>query len=563
MEKLFFDIVIVGGGAAGLRAALEAAESKKNISCAIISKIHPLRSQTCMAQGGINAALNNNTTQGEDSVQSHFEDTVIGGDYLGDQNAIQYFCEEAPHAVIELEHMGMIFSRQENGKIAQRPFGGGMFPRTCYSRDFTGHVLITTLYQEALKNNIKIFPEFFVTNLIIEDNTIKGLLAYDISTALQYQILAKAVIMASGGACTIYKNNVNAATSTGDGIALAYRAGAPLKDVEFIQFHPTSLANKGILLTEGARGEGGYLINSLGERFMERYDHRRMELANRDVICRAIQNEINEGRGINGHVLLDLTHLGEKKIKSLLPQAYTLIFNFAGIDPAKSPVPVKTAAHYFIGGIYANIACETSIKGLFAAGECASTGIHGANRLGGNSLMETIVFGKKAGLSALKYALNNERHQLDYDLSRDVFDDTNKIRLREKGIHYSKIKKTLKETMDENAGIHRSKDSLEKAVNVIGELKEKYHSVICGNSLNNFNYAFFETLELENQLDIAEAVVLACLRREESRGAHFRKDFPKKNNDNFLKHSLVYYCGTKDNAPKIEYKDVHIRKMKP
>jgi succinate dehydrogenase/fumarate reductase flavoprotein subunit len=291
---------------------------------------------------------------------------------------------------------------------------------------------------------------------------------------------------------------------------------------------------------------------------MERYDHHKMELAKRDVICRAIQNEINEGRGVDGCVLLDLTHLGEEKIKSVLPQVYTLISDFAGLDPAKELIPVRPAAHYFIGGINTNIACETNIKGLFAAGECASVGIHGANRLGGNSLMETIVFGKKAGSSALKYIKNNDTQDIDYDSSRDLFDDINKIRSRDKGIHYSEIKNSLQETMDENAGIYRSKESLEKAVNTISELKDKYNCVICRNSLNNFNFAFFETLELENLLNIAEAVVMAAASRLESRGAHFRRDFPKRNDDNYLKHSLAFYCGEKNTYPKIEYKNVKI-----
>jgi len=563
MEKLYFDIVIIGGGAAGLRAALEIKKTKE-LSCAVISKIHPLRSQTCMAQGGMNAALNNNTTQGEDSILSHFEDTVIGGDYLGDQDTIQYFCEEAPKCVIELEHMGMIFTRQENGKIAQRPFGGGMFPRTCYSRDFTGHMLISTLYQEALKNDVKFFDEWYVPEILVEEGFVRGVLAFDISNLQQYTITAKAVIIATGGASTIYNNTVNAVTSTGDGIALAYHAGAPLKDIEFVQYHPTSLAHKGVLLTEGARGEGGYLINNRGERFMERYDPQKMELSKRDVICRAIQNEIIEGRGVDGCVLLDLTHLGEKKLKALLPQVYSLVSEFAGIDASKELIPVKPAAHYFIGGIDTNRECETNIKGLFAAGECASTGIHGANRLGGNSLMETIVFGKKAGENAVNYTKNNEMQKTDFDPSQGLFDDFEKILTREKGVHYSKIRNNLRETMDENVGIFRSADSLSSALKRIKELKDDYNNVACLCPDRNYNYAFFETLELESQLTVAEAVTTAALNRKESRGAHFRKDFLKRNDDNYLKHSLIYYCGGEDNKePRIDFRDVKITRFKP
>lgn len=555
MSKFTYDVVIIGGGATGLRAALEVSKSS-NISCAVVSKLFPLRSQTCMAQGGMNAALNNHPEDGQDTIEHHFRDTVFGGEFLNDQDAVEYFCEKAPGCVTELEHMGMIFSRNENGTIAQRPFGGGMFPRTCYARDYTGHILLSTLLTQVMRNEIPIHSEWHFHSLIIEDKKIKGVIALDMENAEVIEIKAKSVIIATGGAGNLFQDTVNATSSTGDGVGIAFRAGIPLKDIEFIQFHPTSLAYKGILVTEAARGENGYLINSKGERFMKRYDPKKMELASRDVVARAIQQEIDEGRDVNGAVLLDLTHLGEKNIKKRLPQIYKLVMDFADIDCTKEPIPVRPAAHYLMGGIDTNKDCETNVKGLYAAGECSCINLHGANRLGGNSLMETIVFGKHAGEMAALYAQNESESEIKNSPVKEANEEIDKLLKREKGIHYSKIKHDLTKTLEENAGIFRSHTSLTKGLSNLYKLKEMYEDVTLGTSEKCYNYALYEALELRNLIDISHAFFVSAEKRKESRGAHARKDFPLKDNKRFHKHSITHYKG--NDAPKVTYKEVTI-----
>ncbi|MFC1656180.1 FAD-binding protein [Patescibacteria group bacterium] len=555
MSTFSYDVVIIGGGATGLRAALEVAKTK-NVSCAVVSKLFPLRSQTCMAQGGMNAALNNHPEDGEDTIEHHFRDTVKGGEFLNDQDAVEYFCEQAPECVIELEHMGMVFSRNEDGTIAQRPFGGGMFPRTCFARDYTGHILLSTLLTEVMRHEIPIHSEWHFHSLIVEEGKVKGILALDMHTAEVIEIKAKSVVIATGGAGNLFQDTVNATSSTGDGVGIAYRAGVPLKDIEFIQFHPTSLAYKGILVTEAARGENGYLINNKGERFMKRYAPEKMELASRDVVAQAIQQEIDSGHGVHGAVLLDLTHLGAERIKKRLPQVYKLVKDFADIDCTKEAIPVRPAAHYLMGGIDINKDCETSVKGLYAAGECSCMNLHGANRLGGNSLMETVVFGKRAGEVASLYAQNESESKIEKSPVKETSKEIETLLKREKGTHYSKIKHELTKTLEENAGIFRSHTSLTKGLEGLYKLREEYENVTLGSSENCYNYALYEALELRNLLDISRAFFVSAEKRKESRGAHARKDFPLKDNKKFHKHSLTHYQG--DDDPKVTYKDVTI-----
>lgn len=522
MSKLNFDILIVGGGGAGLRAALECVKDP-DLKVAVVSKVHPLRSQTCMAQGGMNAAING-------SVDAHIEDTIKGGDNLSNRAAVKFFCEEAPNAVKELEDIGMIFSRDEDGSVSQRVFGGQTEVRTCYSRDYTGHNAMTTLFTECLRHDVEILSEFFVHSLIVEDGEIKGLNAFEMKTGELYEISAKAVILATGGAGQIYKNNVNAAISTGDGMALAYRAGCALKDIEFVQFHPTTLQHKALLISEGTRGEGAHLINKDGIRFVD-------ELAPRDIVARAIEVEIEEGRGIDGAVHLDLRHLGEDVILGKLAQIHKLTLDFAGIDCIKDPIPVRPGAHYFMGGVSANHDCETEIKGLFACGECSSVGIHGGNRLGGNSLMEIVVFGKKAGEMASKYAKSAEAKSIKTSKRVEILAEVEKI-MKDGSENQFEIKNEMKTEMLLNAGIFRNQGSLSKGLENIQQFKKRADKINIGNDSKHFNMALYNAFELRNMLDIAEAILKTGLKRKESRGAHHRTDFTEKLAP---EHSYIYY----------------------
>jgi succinate dehydrogenase/fumarate reductase flavoprotein subunit len=521
MSNINYDIVIIGGGGAGLKAALESIKST-DLSVCVVSKVHPLRSQTCMAQGGMNAA-----TQG--SIEAHIEDTIKGGDNLSDKKAVKFFCEQAPKAIEELEEMGMIYSRNDDGSVAQRAFGGQTEVRTCYSRDYTGHNLITTLFTECMRHNIDFLNEWYVHSLIVEDGKLKGLNAFEMKTGELHEIQAKSIILATGGAGQIYKNNVNAAISTGDGMALAYRAGCALKDIEFVQFHPTTLHNKALLISEGTRGEGAYLINKDGKRFTD-------ELAPRDIVARAIETEIEEGRGVDGAVLLDLRHLGEDVILGKLAQIHKLALDFAGIDCIKKPIPVKPGAHYFMGGISTNYKCETEIKGLFACGECACVGIHGGNRLGGNSLMETVVFGKKAGEMAAEYAKSVQPKSIKTSKRIEILAEVKNL-MNEGSENQYEIKNEMKTEMLLSAGIFRNKESLSKGLSCIKNLYKKANQINIGNDSKHFNMALYNAFELKNMLDIAQAILITGLKREESRGAHYRTDFPEKSES---KHSSIY-----------------------
>ena len=564
---LKYDVLIVGAGGAGLMAALEASKAK-DLKIGVITKVYPTRSHTGAAQGGINAALAN--VDPSDSPEVHTFDTVKGSDYLGDQDAIEYMCNEAPKRIYELEHLGVPFSRLPDGRIAQRPFGGAGFPRTCYAADKTGHVILHTLYEQCLKNDVEFLNEWFVKELIVDNGEAKGVIAIDIRNGEVHAIQAKSIIFATGGYARVYwVRNTNAIGSTGDGMAVCYRAGIPLKDMEFVQFHPTGLRSTGILVTEGARGEGGYLINNKGERFMEKYAPNKMELAPRDLVARAIETEILEGRGwgegMMAYVHLDLRHLGAKKIKERLPQIRMLAIDFEGVDPIEEPIPVRPTAHYSMGGIHVEDykTSMTPVKGVFAVGECACVSVHGANRLGGNSLLDLVVFGKPAGEAAVEYARSvpedtsfnlkaeemRARKEIDELLKKEGTENINDIRME------------MAQTMWDKVGIFREEKPMLEAVEKIKELKERYKNLAVGDSGKLFNTALINYIELGYLLDLAEAIATTAVLRKESRGAHARRDYPDRDDENFLKHSLIYYNA--DGEPKVEYIDVRITKYQP
>ena len=546
------DLLIVGAGLAGMRAALAAHPS---LDVAVISKVHPVRSHSVAAQGGINAAIADN-----DSWEAHAYDTTKGGVYLGDQGAIEAMCREAPDDILDLERMGVIFSRDADGRIAQRPFGGAGFPRTCYAADRTGHAILHAMYEQLLKRRIAVYEEWYVTALMVHDGVCGGVVAWDILRGGLYAIGAKAVILASGGSGRVFLTSTNAAINTGDGMALAYRAGAPLGDMEFVQFHPTTLKDTGILITEGARGEGGHLLNTLGERFMQRYAPEQMELATRSVVSLAIGKEILEGRGVDGCVLLDLRHLGRRRIVERLPQIRELAIEFAGVDPVESPIPVRPGAHYQMGGVRTNEWGETALSGLYAAGECACVSVHGANRLGGNSLLETIVFGRRAGNHAADYAA-----RLSSPPVSEAALATEQARIG--GLMANKgpdrpwqIRDELGKTLSRNLGLFRTKESMAEAADVVRKLRSRAAHVMLHDHGRVFNSDLIQALELDALLDVAETIVAGALAREESRGAHYRSDFPARDDVHWLKHTVAHR--TPDGA-RLSHAPVTITRFPP
>ncbi len=546
------DLLIVGAGLAGMRAALAA---PAQLDVALISKVHPVRSHSVAAQGGINAALGEN-----DSWEAHAFDTAKGGLYLGDQDAIEAMCREAPGDILDLERMGVIFSRDERGRIAQRPFGGAGFPRTCYAADRTGHAILHAMYEQLMKRDCHVYEEWYVTSLIVEEGVCRGVIAWDIVRGGLHAIGAKAVVLATGGSGRVFLTSTNAVINTGDGMALAYRAGAPLEDMEFVQFHPTTLKDTGILITEGARGEGGYLLNTLGERFMKKYAPEQMELATRSTVALAIGREIQEGRGVDGCILLDLRHLGRQRILERLPQIRQLSLEFAGVDPIESPVPVRPGAHYQMGGVKTTIWGETSVPGLYAAGECACVSIHGANRLGGNSLLETIVFGRRAGQRASEYigtvrprALSDATLKQEGARIQRFLDNHGPERAWQ-------VRDDLGSVMSTNLGIFRTTQSMTEALQTVRELSERAELVMLQDKGKIFNTDLIQALELSCLVEVAETIVAGALAREESRGAHYRADFPKRDDANWLKHTLV----TKTpEGPQLSHAPVTITKFQP
>ncbi len=553
------DILIVGAGIAGMRAAIAAAEVSRELSIAILAKTYPIRCHSVCAEGGTAAVMREG-----DSFDLHAWDTIKGSDFLADQDAVEFFVREMPKEILRLDNWGCPWSRTEDGKIAQRPFGGHSFNRTVFAADRTGFHEVHTLYERMISYpNIVRFDEYFMTSLIIENDEVKGITAIDLRSGEIVLFEAKAVIMATGGAGRLFGFTTYSHQVTGDGLAVAYRAGVPLKDMEFFQFHPTGLIPSGILMTEACRGEGGYLKNKDGQRFMERYAPEKMELAPRDVVSRSMWTEIIEGRGFDSpygpYIALDLTHLGEDRINERLPMIRDAAIKFAGVDPVEEPIPVRPVAHYTMGGIHANMYCETPIRGLYAAGEAACVSVHGANRLGSNSTAECLVFGRVAGERAAEYAMNKSY----YPCTKAIEEEEKRIAslFKEKGDESAyQIKAELNQTMDKNLWIFRDENGLMEAVKKIKELKERFKNVSITDKSKSFNTDLIFTIEVGYMLDLAEIVAIGALNRRESRGAHYRLDYPKRDDVNWLKHTLAYY--TKD-GPRFDYIPVTITKWEP
>src|ERR1700758_2109246 len=539
-----------------MRAAIEAFDAGADV--AILSKLHPTRSHSGAAEGGINAALGNAS---DDDPEIHAFDTVKGSDYLGDQDAIEILCQEAPGDVYQLEHWGAVFSRTEDGRIAQRPFGAAGAPRTAYAADITGHVLVQVLWEQVCKRDIPTYEEYFAWHLVENDGRCQGVVCWDLLNGGLKTIGAKTVILATGGAGRLYTGTTNAYSCTGDGMALALRVGVPLKDMEMMQFHPTKLAPSGVLITEGCRGEGAYLLNSEGERFLKDYAPNAMELASRDVISRAEQTEIDEGRGVDGNVLLDMRHLGAEKILERLHGTRELSVTFAGVDPIYAPIPVRPGAHYHMGGVDTDVWGRTALEGLYAAGECACVSVHGANRLGGNALMETITYGKRAGAHAADWALPHTTIDVPQSLETDADRELRELLDRVEGERPWSIRNELAETMHENFGVFRREDQMREQGDTVSSLAERYEHVVVDDKGEVFNNDLTQALELGFLLELAECMVVAGLARKESRGAHARPhDFPERDDENFLRHTLVTWD---DGRPSLEWREVTITKWQP
>jgi len=550
------DVLVVGAGLAGMRAAVEAVGLGADV--ALVSKVHPVRSHSGAAEGGINAALGNASP---DSPEEHAYDTVKGSDYLGDQDAIEILCREAPGDVYQLENWGAVFSRTEDGRIAQRPFGAAGEPRTAFAADITGHVLVNVLYEQVVKRDIRVYEEVFVWKLVVEDGVCKGVICWDLLHGGLKAIAAKTVIVCTGGAGRLYVGTTNAYACTGDGMALALRAGVPLKDMEMMQFHPTTLAPSGVLITEACRGEGAYLLNADGERFLERYAPNAMELASRDVISRAAQTEIDEGRGVNGNVFLDLRHLGAENIFERLHGTRELAMTFVGVDPIEEPIPVRPGAHYHMGGIDVDVWGRTEVEGLYAAGECACVSVHGANRLGGNALMETITYGRRAGAHAADAAFGGTAAVVPASAIADAERELKTLLDRSDGERPWRIRDELGETMHENFGIFRREEQMIQQEEIVRGLRERYERVVVEDKGNLFNTDLTQALELGFLLELADCMVVAGLARKESRGAHARPyDYPDRDDANYMRHTMVRWV---DGRPVLDWKPVAVTHWQP
>jgi len=558
-----FDGIIIGGGGAGLRASLQLAES--GLNTAVISKVFPTRSHTVSAQGGITCAIQSDDP--DDDWRWHMFDTVKGSDYIGDQEAIEYMCSEGPKAVFELEHMGLPFSRTKEGKIYQRPFGGqskdygkgGQATRTCAAADRTGHSLLHTLYQANLKAGTKFLNEWFAIDMVLnEDGAVVGVVAFEIESGEIFYIRSKAAVLATGGAGRIYASTTNALINSGDGIGMALRAGLPVQDIEMWQFHPTGIHGAGTLVTEGCRGEGGYLINKDGERFMERYAPNTKDLASRDVVARSMALEILEGRGCGpkaDHLFLKLDHLGPEVVHKRLPGITELSKTFAGVDPAVQPIPVVPTCHYMMGGVPTNLngqvitvkeGQDTIIEGLYAAGEVACVSVHGGNRLGGNSLLDLVVFGRSAGIHI------EELMKQGIELKKASFDDIdkalerlNRLNSSTKGEQVPVLKQRMQHNMQNNFGVFRREDLMVKGIEKLNNMRGEVENMFLQDKSSAFNTARIEALEMQNLFEVSEATAITANERKESRGAHARDDYPDRDDEGWLKHS-IYFSGTKE-----------------
>ena len=558
-------LIVVGGGLAGLRAAVEAKAG--GVDVAILSQVHPGRSHSGAAQGGINAALANNPDGRDDSPEKHAFDTVKGSDYLADQAAAIQMTSDAPGVIFEMDHWGCPFSRYDDGRIAQRPFGGAGYPRTCYGADKTGHYLLHTLVERAYERRIKMYVEVFVTALIVDEGRCRGVVAYDMIRGGFEAFTADAVVMATGGAGRIYANSTNAIISTGGAAAAAYHAGVPMEDMEFVQFHPTGLYTTHILMTEGARGEGGYLVNDEGERFMARYAAKAMELAPRDITSRAITTEIDEGRGIGGgdYVHLDLRHLGAERILERLPGIRDLAIHFEGVDPIEEPIPIKPVQHYTMGGIDTDVDGRTRMPGFYAAGECACVSVHGANRLGGNSLLETIVFGRRAGMAVVA-DLEGGAPAGDPAPAGRAAVAALEARVAELaargsgGIDPYAVREEMIAATRDCFGVFREEAVMRTGAEVLRRLKERCAGIGLRNAGGVFNLDLIRTLELEGMVDLALCVAEGALARTESRGSHSRTDYPARDDEHWLKHTLAHYT---PEGPRLEYVPVALGTFEP
>jgi len=565
VEHLSHDVLIIGGGAAGLRAAIAAAELNPKLDIAIVSKVYPMRSHTVSAEGGMAAVLRTDY----DNFDLHAYDTIKGSDFLADQDVVEFFVKEAPKEAIRLEHWGCPFSRDPDGRISVRAFGGMSVKRTLFATDKIGFHLLHSLFQTSLKfENIRRYDEWFATSILVDNGRVDGVTAIDMRSGDLVSFLAKAVVIATGGCGRIYQFTTNGWIKTGDGMALAYRAGVPLKDMEMVQYHPTLLPNTGILITEAARGEGGHLLNKDGERFLKRYVPNKMELGPRDILSRAEMTEIKEGRGFEGpygsYVHLDLTHLGEETIEAKLPFVKELAEKYLGIDPAHEMIPVRPGQHYMMGGVHTDVHGYTGLPGLYAAGEMACVSMNGANRLGSNSLTECLVFGAEAGIGAAQYAMKqdapsfgNPVQGLALEEEKRIYD---KVLKPEKGEKISTIRTEMQRAMEEHVGIYRDENNLKQACRLIGDLKQRMKNAVVEDKDRVYNTDLISALELDFMLDVAETIPYAALARKESRGAHFRTDYPKRDDVQFLKHLVVYETGT---VPRIDTMPVTITRWKP